>query len=185
MCYTSSVKISLSLIKDYPQFFLSPGFSPFIFKWIKKEKESDHGPDFELNISYPGTISNAIFMGCFPQMGLIISHIKNSSKIQDWLTFETYSNLFTPFNRHCMYCSGTVAYTNSLFSTQNGALILGITTLILHSLIINYGLARNGLFFGRPNRNKAERNVVYAYLEPNPRYISVEEESKDGINILE
>ena len=34
MCYTSSVKISLSLIKDYPQFFLSPGFSPFIFKYL-------------------------------------------------------------------------------------------------------------------------------------------------------
>ena len=33
MCYTSSIKITLSLMIDYPQFLLSPGFAPFLFKW--------------------------------------------------------------------------------------------------------------------------------------------------------
>jgi hypothetical protein len=199
MCYTSSVKISLSLIRDYPQFFLSPGFSPFIFRWKNKEKESDHSPDFELSVSHPGTILNAIFIGCVPQIGLIISHIKNSPKIQNWIGFTTNHQLplnsslpnyftppfFKPLNRHCMHCNGFVAYTNSLFSTQNGPLILGITTLVLYFLLIHFCLARNGLFFGQPNRKKAEGNVIYAYLEPNPSYISVEEEPKDGINISE
>ena len=91
-----NLKKTLRVIKTYPQILLSPGFTPFFFKWQKVydvdstsaqlQNNNVDSPEsdvtLQLTICKQTSFLNAIAIGCAPQVALIVSLI--SRNVYKW-----------------------------------------------------------------------------------------------------
>ena len=130
------IKLALSIrpkdfryFKKFPQFLLCPIFCPLMFEG-NPDRNVDNRPP--IRVWKLGSILNSFFMGCIPQIMLII--FDHYRKVPDW-DFEIGDN-------------------NALLKSPNGNFIFSITTLALYlCLTIIFGILSISDDISYPIRN--------------------------------
>ena len=138
-----TIKGSWRYFLKYPQFLVSPCFTPFVFKSC--EASAQQG-EYKIKIWKFGTILNALYIGCIPQCILCIAHFYRG--IHQWEFIGRESNeVEAVFERN-----------DAIFKSQFGNVLFATTTALFFFLLIIY-------FFG----SKSCLNVIGISCRcPNP-----------------
>ena len=125
-------------LMKYPQFLISPCFTPFIFEGYKSTK---HPGQYKLKIWKWGSIINAFYIGCLPQCILCITDYHKG--INQW-DFGKHVNMDMPNitgtisaragedyeNNNALFKSN---YGNTVFAAISATLFLVLITLLFGS----------------------------------------------------
>ena len=112
---------------QYPQFLISPCFTPFMFEGYKSSNIETH---YRLKIWKLGTIVNAIYIGCVPQcILLIIDYLKgvHNWKFQkkEFVDGDTFSESNDGIFKF--------AYGNAIFAISTAVLFLALIIIFFQS----------------------------------------------------
>lgn len=127
-----------ALFQNYPQFFLSPGFTPFMFEGVKSREPDDR---YALRVWKAGTVINSFYLCCLPPFSLVISDIVRGAS--SW----KYISYFDSYNE--MGEGGFYQITNSVVRIPYANVIIGTTTGIVYLLIILFTLLNERIFSKR------------------------------------
>ena len=101
-----------SYFLQYPQFIISPCFTPFLFEGYGANNQKGRS---KLKIWRLGTIINAIYIGCIPQCILCFTDYYKG--VHDWKFNSTDHANYVFENNEALFKSN---YGNSIFSTLSG-----------------------------------------------------------------
>ena len=113
------------LYLKHPQIFLTPGFTPIMYEGMKQVAE-DGKTTNKIQIWKTGSILNAIYTGCVPQIGLIVSEYARGVVKWDFMENEDVPH----------------TYTNAVIKYQYGNFAFAMITLVLCLSLVP-------LFYGR------------------------------------
>ena len=108
----STSKQTWAYFIKYPQFLVSPCFTPFMFEGHKSDNQEDR---YDIRIWKWGSVINAIYIGCFPQCILVISDYCKG--VHQWKFTDA-------------------THDDALFKHKYGNTIFAATTAILFLLLI-------------------------------------------------
>ena len=151
---------------EYPQFLVSPCFTPFMFEWYETTEQQGQ---CRIKIWKLGTIINSIYIGCMPQCILCFTDYYKGVN-----TWEFGKNVFV---------EGFSSFENNdaLFKSQYGNTVFALTTAIFFLILIT-------LFFGSDTIFR-ERGIHCRCLTiiccpcPNP-CISLTDQDLDPLSLL-
>ena len=103
---------------QYPQFLISPCFTPFLFEGYVS---SNQKRKCQLKIWKRGTIFNAIYIGCIPQMVLLITDYYKG--LHNWKNEVMLSNSTDKETNDALFKS---EYGNRIFATSTSILFLAL-----------------------------------------------------------
>ena len=133
-------KATWAYFMKYPQFLVSPCFTPFMFEGHKSDNPGNH---YNIRIWKLGSVINAIYIGCLPQCILLISDYCKG--VHHW-----------KFGRN----TDTVdSHDDALFKQEYGNTIFAATTALLFLLLIAF-------FFGIESMINEKFSTVPSSLNP-------------------
>ena len=114
-----------SYFLQYPQFIISPCFTPFLFEGYEAINQEGQ---YKLKIWRLGTIINAIYIGCIPQCILCFTDYYKG--VHDWKFNSTDRQNFVYENNDALFKS---MYGNTIFSVTTGTFFLMLIILFFGS----------------------------------------------------
>ena len=134
------------LYLKHPQILLAPGFTPFMYEGTKNVTKEDENT-IEVKIWKTGSILNAIYTGCIPQIGLIAAEYARG--VVNW---DFIKNKEVPHT-----------YTNAVMKYRYGNLAFAIITLV--SCLILVALFYERLFdICTPEKGQVKVSFVVLFL---------------------
>ena len=115
----STLKKNKMVLVQYPQFILTPAYSPFMYEGTRTNNAKN---EYTIRVWKTGSILNAIFIGIFPPILLIFLDVQRGVTKWKFVTTDTKNSIFT--------------FTDAILKFENGNLIFSIVSLFVSLLMI-------------------------------------------------